>query len=61
MNAKILAILVIGMLAMVAFTGCVGPTDGGGPTPTPTPGVNTADIPMPEDTDEGEEIPELPF
>ena len=62
MKAKILAILLVGMLAVVAFTGCVQPEEPE-PTPTPTPeeGPNPEEIPMPVDTGEGDEIPELPI
>ena len=61
MNAKILAIILIAMLAAVGFSGCAAPEDEGEPTPTPEPDADAASIPMPEDTGEGEELPELPL
>jgi len=62
MNGKIMAILLIAMLAAIAFTGCAAPPDDGGePTPTPEPDADAASIPMPENTGEGEGVPELPI
>lgn len=63
MNEKILTIIVIGMLALLVFSGCVTEEEKPKPTPTPTPSEELSkSIPMPQDTGEGEEAPpELPI
>ncbi|MCX6801621.1 MAG: hypothetical protein NT067_00760 [Candidatus Diapherotrites archaeon] len=63
MNWKLIAIILIGMIAITAFSGCMT-TGGGTPTPTPTPAGGEADsgkIPMPTDTGEEGAPPELPL
>jgi len=65
MNKKIVVILLITMVAVVAFSGCTAPT-GGEENPTPTPAqpqnnANPESIPMPQSPGQGNEPPELPL